>query len=77
MRSLGVAVALEKNEANSSLARSSSKSGSLGSVMTVSSYSRWFSRVAGIFVFNRSCYKHTTENGGGCTSLSFGSCFSA
>ena len=40
MRSLGVAVALEKKEANSSFAKSACKSGSLGSVMIVSSYSR-------------------------------------
>ena len=54
MRSLDVAVALEKNEANSSFAKSACKSGSLGSVMIVSSYSRLFSRVAGMFVFSRS-----------------------
>ena len=50
MRSLGVGLAT----ANSSLARSASKSGSWGSVMMVSSYSRLFSRVAGMFVFSRS-----------------------
>lgn len=45
---------LEKKDANSSLDRSFRRSGSLGSVMSVSSYSRLFSNVAGIFVFSRS-----------------------
>ena len=54
MRSLGVALASAKKEANSSFARSASKSGSCGSLRIVSSYSLLFSRVAGIFVFSRS-----------------------
>jgi hypothetical protein len=54
MRSLGVALVSAKKGANSSDARSANNSGSLGSVMIVSSYSLLFSRVAGIFVFNRS-----------------------
>jgi hypothetical protein len=54
MRSFGVAVVSAKKEANSSDAKSACRSGSLGSVINVSSYSRWFSRVAGIFVFSRS-----------------------
>lgn len=39
-----------KKEANSSFARSESKSGSCGSLMMVSSYSRLFSRVAKMLV---------------------------
>ena len=54
MRSLGVEDGLEKKDANSSLERSLTRSGSLGSVISVSSYSRLFSKVAGILVFNRS-----------------------
>lgn len=45
---------LEKKDANSSLERSFRRSGSLGSVISVSSYSRLFSKVAGTFVFSRS-----------------------
>ena len=52
--SLGAEVESEKKDANSSLERSFSKSGSLGSVINVSSYSRLFSSVAGMFVFSRS-----------------------
>ena len=54
IRSLGVAVVSLKNEANSSDERSAWRSGSSGSVMSVSSYSRKFSSVAGIFAFSRS-----------------------
>lgn len=54
MSSLGVALASAKKVANSSDARSANNSGSFGSVMILSSYSLLFSRVAGIFVFNRS-----------------------
>jgi len=54
IRSFGADEASEKNEVNSSLARSSWRSGSSGSVIRVSSYSRRFSSVAGIFVFSRS-----------------------
>jgi hypothetical protein len=58
MRSLGVDVGLAKKEANSSDARSAWRSMSLGSVTNVSSYSRLFSSVAGIFVFSLSWICH-------------------
>lgn len=50
-----MAVAFVKKDANSSDARSANNSGSLGSVIIVSSYSLLLSRVAGMFVFSRSC----------------------
>ena len=50
-----------KKAANSSDARSASRSGSSGSVMMVSSYSRLFSNVAGILVLRRSLQSQLTR----------------
>jgi hypothetical protein len=77
MRSLGVAFASLKNEANLSEARSACKSWSLWSATMVSSNSRRVSSVAGTSVFIRSCLSARTLGRCSCTSLSFGWSFSA